>query len=410
MFLSLVLGTALPAGAQSVDRIVYWVGPETGPETGPYDAIYTYDLDASRADTLVRGSALGPDDERVFFGLAVDVENDRLYWIDGGFTNPDGVVVFGAVMRARLDGTGAEVFTAPIACGISDLHDIEVDPASQTLYWSLESDCPSSGLVYADASSPPPDEVRIFPTSRPYTVRAHEVDVAGNSLYWVDTGFYGDPGVYVAPLDQTTEDRQVVADDVCDVAVDPASASLLWTRCGDGVVRRSDLDGANTEVVLDAGREVTYLALDRDGRKVYWSEAGEGPGTGAIRRANLDGTGVEDVVTGLTEPRAVELGFGQLPTDAEPERPTSARLSLGPVSPNPVRSVASVSFALAEPGPVTLAVFDATGREVRRVLDGARAAGAHTVAVPVGGLSSGLYVVRLVAGADVASRLVVVVR
>jgi hypothetical protein len=415
LFAALLLLAPL-AEAQSADRTVYWIGPETGSGAGPLDAIYAYDLDAGRADTLVRASTLGPNEQRVFFGLAVDVGRGRLYWTDSGGTYPneDGpgeVDIIGPILRSHLDGTGVEVYIRGAVCGLGSPIDLEIDSASQTLYWSTSSDCPVSNVYYADASGPPPDEWRRFPTSRPFTVRAVEVDAPGNALYWVDGElFAGDPGVYAAPLDETAEERQIIAGDVCDVALDPASASLFWTRCGDGVVRRSDLDGSNTEVVLDVGAEVTYLALDRDDRKVYWSEAGEGPGTGAIRRANLDGTGVADVVTGLTEPRALELGFGGLPTDAEPEGPASTGATLGPVWPNPVRGATSVTFELAEPSPVALAVFDATGREVRRVLDGARAAGSHTLALPVGGLPSGLYVVRLVAGADVASRRVVVVR
>ena len=82
-----------------------------------------------------------------------------------------------------------------------------------------------SNVYYADASGPPPDEWRRFPTSRPFTVRAVEVDAPGNALYWVDGElFAGDPGVYAAPLDETAEERQIIAGDVCDVALDPASA------------------------------------------------------------------------------------------------------------------------------------------------------------------------------------------
>ena len=406
---ALALAVTSAAGAQAPNRTVYWIDAETDRS----DAIVAHDLATARTDTLVRATALGPDDDRQFFGLAVDVANGRLFWGNSHESLPDGSGVYlGPITRSRLDGTGPERFVASTSCGLGGVTDLEVDPDGQTLYWAITSDCLGSNISYADASGPPPDEWRTFPTTGSYTVRALEVDVAGNALYWADPGDFPDTprGIYTAPLDDTTRDRRIVDALVCDLVVDPASASIFWTGCGDGVIRRSDLGGAATEVVLDAGSDVRSLALDRDGRRVYWSEAGTGSGAGAIRRANLDGTGAEAVVTGLARPRAVELGFGGYPTSGERGRRAAARISLHAVWPNPARSAGSVTFELAEPGVVSLAVFDAMGREVAQILEGPRAAGTHTAPFATDGLASGAYVVRLQVGADVAVRRFVVVR
>ncbi len=78
--------------------------------------------------------------------------------------------------------------------------------------------------------------------------------------------------------------------------------------------------------------------------------------------------------------------------------------------PNPATGAARVRFELAAAGDVSLRVFDTTGRQVAVVAEGARAAGAHEVSADLGGLASGIYVVRLVAGGEVATARIAVVR
>ena len=135
--LSLALCSALPVAAQSANRTVYWIGPETD----THDAIYTYDLDTGRVATLVRASTLGPDDRRKIIRLAVDATNGWLYWIDSGGTDPAGVLNFGSILRVRFDGTGVQTFVRATVCGIGIPTDIALDPTGRTLYWSRESDC-----------------------------------------------------------------------------------------------------------------------------------------------------------------------------------------------------------------------------------------------------------------------------
>jgi hypothetical protein len=89
------------------------------------------------------------------------------------------------------------------------------------------------------------------------------------------------------------------------------------------------------------------------------------------------------------------------PTDAPPLVPASGRLLVAAPGPNPLRHGAR--FALQVPagaGPLRLGLYDARGRCVRRLLDGALAAGPHEVAWNGRGetgvaLSSGVYYYRL---------------
>ncbi|MEM1126279.1 MAG: glycoside hydrolase family 9 protein [Bacteroidota bacterium] len=66
--------------------------------------------------------------------------------------------------------------------------------------------------------------------------------------------------------------------------------------------------------------------------------------------------------------------------------------------PNPARGVATVSYDLAEAGPVVLALFDALGRQVRKIADGPQQPGLHTVPVDLSGLAAGTYFIRFQAG------------
>ncbi|HEX8384571.1 MAG TPA: T9SS type A sorting domain-containing protein, partial [Rubricoccaceae bacterium] len=86
----------------------------------------------------------------------------------------------------------------------------------------------------------------------------------------------------------------------------------------------------------------------------------------------------------------------------EPEGGTLA-LSVGP---NPARGAAT-AYVGTPAGPAVVAVYDALGRRVARVeVEG----GASSVAVPLAGLSPGLYVVRLTAGSEARSVRLVVTR
>ena len=75
--------------------------------------------------------------------------------------------------------------------------------------------------------------------------------------------------------------------------------------------------------------------------------------------------------------------------------------------PNPARGGASVTLTLGEPAEARVAVYDALGRRVALLHDGAAAG---TLTVRTGALAPGVYVVRATAGAQTRTRRLVVVR
>lgn len=80
-------------------------------------------------------------------------------------------------------------------------------------------------------------------------------------------------------------------------------------------------------------------------------------------------------------------------TPVHEEVPTSFEL-LGNY-PNPFNPVTAISYRLAEPGMVRLAVYDALGRELSVLDEGNRSAGLHTVRFDAGALSGGMYIYQL---------------
>lgn len=77
--------------------------------------------------------------------------------------------------------------------------------------------------------------------------------------------------------------------------------------------------------------------------------------------------------------------------------------------PNPFSREAALEVRVANPGRVSLKLYDAFGREVRTLIDGEREAGTYSIVVDGTTLESGSYTAQLIAGgARHAIKLVVV--
>jgi len=78
--------------------------------------------------------------------------------------------------------------------------------------------------------------------------------------------------------------------------------------------------------------------------------------------------------------------------------------------PNPFNPAVTLRFALPAAGRVRLAVYDAAGREVARLIDGERPAGEQSLLWRAEGLASGVYLARLESAAGVKSEKLVLLR
>ena len=131
---------------------------------------------------------------------------------------------------------------------------------------------------------------------------------------------------------------------------------------------------------------------------------------------DVDGDGRGDLLAGSSHEyggppvtgRAYLFSGLAVATDSDPPAPDGA-LDLR-AAPNPARGATTLSFTLDRSGPVRLAVFDALGREVAVLVDGARPAGRHEARVDAGRLAPGVYLARLTSEGTSVSRVIAVVR
>jgi hypothetical protein len=92
-------------------------------------------------------------------------------------------------------------------------------------------------------------------------------------------------------------------------------------------------------------------------------------------------------------------------------RPSVSRVEFQNTYPNPARQRVTARFTLPRPAAqdATLQLYDVLGREVRSI-DVPEHAGRHEQTLDVGGLPSGVYVLRLEAGGTAEARRLTVVR
>jgi len=107
---------------------------------------------------------------------------------------------------------------------------------------------------------------------------------------------------------------------------------------------------------------------------------------------------------GATSP---ELGAVFVASELEVE---AASVTLAAPMPNPSHGNLRLAFELAESGPVRLSVHDAIGREVAVPVSGLRQLGTHEAHLDASALAPGVYLVRLVAGNELATQRLTVVR
>ncbi|MFO7607810.1 MAG: FlgD immunoglobulin-like domain containing protein, partial [Candidatus Krumholzibacteriia bacterium] len=113
------------------------------------------------------------------------------------------------------------------------------------------------------------------------------------------------------------------------------------------------------------------------------------------------------------EPAAAGAGQPDFVDDEGPPPPEP--LPEDWATPNPLNPATVIAFTLPRDGAVRLQVFDLKGRVVRTLVDGPRTAGRHQVrwdGLDQGGsaAASGTYLYRLVAGGEVSSRKLTLVR
>ena len=90
--------------------------------------------------------------------------------------------------------------------------------------------------------------------------------------------------------------------------------------------------------------------------------------------------------------------------------PLTSKFSLAQNYPNPFNPETTIRFAIAKSGFTTLSVYNVTGQEVARLVQGNLSAGTHQVQFNGRNLSSGIYYYRLQSGALVQTRKMLITK
>jgi len=88
----------------------------------------------------------------------------------------------------------------------------------------------------------------------------------------------------------------------------------------------------------------------------------------------------------------------------------SEEFRLFPAFPNPFNSTTTITYALPALSPVSLKLYDLSGREVRTLVEGNQRSGIHHVVLNASNMPSGLYFVRLEAKDCVFAKRIMLIR
>ncbi len=161
----------------------------------------------------------------------------------------------------------------------------------------------------------------------------------------------------------------------------------------------------------NAGFSVEYRAAAAE---ALWQTAGFVEGNGTTAEAQQYAHTVAGLVPGAYRFRLKQVDFDgteHLSPEVEVQVEMDAPFLLAPVHPNPFHTAARLTFAVRAPVPVTLALYNALGQQVRTLYSGTPEAGqAQTVRLEGADLPSGLYFVRLTGPGILATRQLTLVR
>ena len=207
---------------------------------------------------------------------------------------------------------------------------------------------------------------------------------------WGTSGSNGGHVIFTA--DNETISGTIICDNISSIAltfqngtnytglIDSASltmdATSSWTLSGTSYIRVfSDASGIS-------GTSITNIT--GNGYNIYYNP-------------NLSGNSSLGSKTYSLVNGGYLLPYGA--TAAVEENSTSAyTYSLGQNYPNPFNPTTKISYQLAEPGFVSLKVYNISGAEVADIINESQASGLHEVTFKAANLPSGMYIYRIKSG------------
>ena len=233
--------------------------------------------------------------------IALDPLAGKMYWTDEG--DGDSQTSDGAIRRANRDGSGVE----NVKAGLRDPVGIALDLDNGYLYWVDRH----WGNIYRgrlrDIGNLTAETV-VDDSTKPYQIA---LDTANGYIYWTERGGSKIRRANLKADDVAAEPisfSPVGPQNPFGLALDPVAGKMYWTErnTGGDSIRSADLDGQNSVTLVDSEpHSLSGIAVDVNDGKIYWSDEV----AGAIRRidpADPDAV-AEDVVTGLAAPEGVAV-------------------------------------------------------------------------------------------------------
>jgi DNA-binding beta-propeller fold protein YncE len=234
-------------------------------------------------------------------GIEADLENRKIYWTDMG----EGAAIenstslgSGRIVRADLDGTNIEVI---VPRGITTTpKQLALDVGGGKVYWSDRGDVanevvsPKIMRANLDGSG-----VETLVSDDLISPVGMVLDTANGKMYFTDR-FANN--IKRANLDGS--DVEIVVKDTeypVDLLIDFETRLIYWTTRDPGGVLRADMDGSEidgkTLTPIVTGLSIPIgITMDRESRKLYYSEVIMSPPSGYIWESDMDGNHARKIV------------------------------------------------------------------------------------------------------------------
>ena len=234
--------------------------------------VHRSDLDGQNPQTIV------PVPINSIASMAIDEVEGKIYYADFSGSR---------ILRSDLDGTNLENV---IISRWLYLRSLVVDSSRRKIYWIHSDKIFRANLNGTDVEM-------IVQAWEPWDL---VIDEENGKIYWLDRHPKSPPVLACANLDGSGQETVVVWDNPPlifisprAIAIDSIEQKIYFIR--GGAIQRADTDGSNVEIVLDGLEKVDLdvnLAVDTNGRQLYWTDSK----AGTLYRATLDGGNVETIV------------------------------------------------------------------------------------------------------------------
>lgn len=229
--------------------------------------------------------------------LRLDVEGQRMYWIEIGPSN------ICNIRSAAFNGQRSKLL---VELQYQSARGLALDPERDVLYWGSQDKPPSAARAIWKAGLGGADSDPLFGGLR--EPGAVAVEPASGRLFYFDGSrlVRGDADgrneaivlkSLVLPYSGTQRSYNAY-----NAVIDPKHGTIYWSA-NLSWIARANLDGTGFEIPFNGGAHIGAIALDPLDEKIYWVDVK----SQEIGRANLDGSRPEAIAVGLMSGTSLDI-------------------------------------------------------------------------------------------------------